>query len=67
VDSAREQEKLEAREMLVDRAKSPPSTARFVGRFWDYENLARLSRIASRISTLEIGSFMLRTSKGDVF
>ena len=31
-----------------------------------YENLARLSRIASRISFFEIGSFTLRTSKGEV-
>ncbi|HMN00885.1 MAG TPA: hypothetical protein PKC99_17920, partial [Anaerolineales bacterium] len=31
VDNAWEQKKLEARKMLVNRAESPPSTARFVG------------------------------------
>ena len=33
VDSVREQRKLEARKMLVNRAESPASSARFVGRF----------------------------------
>jgi hypothetical protein len=32
VDFAWEQEKLEARKMLENRAESPPSIARFVGR-----------------------------------
>jgi len=32
VDSAWEQEKLEARKMLVSGAESPASSARFVGR-----------------------------------
>jgi len=33
-DSVREQEKLEARKMPVNRADSHPSAARFVGRFY---------------------------------
>jgi hypothetical protein len=33
-DSVWEQEKLEARKMLVNRADSHTSGARFVGRFW---------------------------------
>jgi len=36
-DSAWEQEKLEARKMLVNRAESPPSTARFVRRLLAYK------------------------------
>jgi hypothetical protein len=36
VDSAREQEKLEARKMLENAAESPASSARFVGQFFDF-------------------------------
>ena len=38
VDSAREQKKLEARKMLVNRADSQKSAARFVGRFFPLFN-----------------------------
>jgi hypothetical protein len=37
VDSAWEQDKLEARKMLENAAESPASSARFVGRRFDIE------------------------------
>jgi hypothetical protein len=37
VDSAWEQEKLDARKMLENRADSPASSARFVGQFFVYQ------------------------------
>ena len=39
MDSAWEQRKLEARKMLVNRADSPASSARFVGRVFHSVNI----------------------------
>jgi hypothetical protein len=39
VDNAWEQEKLEARKILENAAESPPSTARFVRRFFVEQRL----------------------------
>jgi len=47
VDSVWEQKKPEARKMLVNRADSPASSARFVGRFSPSQNYCQHSYIAS--------------------
>jgi hypothetical protein len=53
-----EQEKLEAREMFVNRAESPASSARFVGRFL-YINITDIENGTTNISN----RFLINSAK----